>query len=88
MRLCDKWAETSGAAVPLAVRFEAERRRPWLKAYAKVKLLGIVTPERVERLARNRWEWSQIRVVTVGNPEDLVTAETTAVEGHGRLDPH
>jgi hypothetical protein len=73
-RLYDKWAETGGAVPPGSVRFEAECRKPWLKAYAKIKLLGDVTPERVERLARNRWEWSQMGVVTVGSADDLVTA--------------
>ena len=73
-RLYDKWAETSGAVPPGTMRFEAECRKPWLKAYGKIKLLGDVTPERVERLARNRWEWSQMGVVTVGNPDDLVAA--------------
>ncbi len=73
-RLYDKWAETGGAVPPGTLRFEAECRKPWLKAYGKIKQLGDVTPERVERLAVNRWEWSQMGVVTVGNPEDLVAA--------------
>lgn len=59
---------------PGGVRFEAECRKPWLKPYDKIKLLSDVTPARVELLARNRWEWSQMGVVTVGNPEDLVSA--------------
>lgn len=73
-RLYDKWIHTSGAVPPGTVRFEAECRKPWLKAYGKIKLLGDVTQERVEILALNRWEWSQMGIVTVGDPEDLVAA--------------
>ena len=29
------------------MHFEAECRKPWLKTYAKIKLLSDVTPERV-----------------------------------------
>lgn len=42
--------------------------------YGKIKLLGDVTPERVETLARNRWECSQMGIVKVGTADDLVMA--------------
>lgn len=64
----------AGARSPGSTRFKAECGKPWVEAYAKIKLLGDITPERAEILASNRWEWSQMGVVTVGIPEDLVMA--------------
>ncbi len=59
---------------PRTERFAAECRKPLLEAYGKIKQLGEATPERVEQLASNRWEWSQMGVVTVECADDLVTA--------------
>jgi hypothetical protein len=74
VRLYDKWAETNGAVAPGTVRFEAECRKDWLRNYGAVRVLDDVDDGRVEQLAWNRWEWSQMGVVIVGQPDDLCAA--------------
>ena len=73
-RHSDKRAGTRAAVSSGSVRFEAECRKPCLKACAKIKRLGGVMLERVEKLARNREEWSQMGVGTVGCADDHVSA--------------
>jgi hypothetical protein len=46
-RVYEKWLHTADSVPPGTERIEAECRKPWLKAYAKIKLLDDVTPERV-----------------------------------------
>jgi hypothetical protein len=74
VRLYDKWVETNGAVAPGTVRFEAECRKGWLWNYGAMRVLDDVEACRVEELAWNRWEWSQMGVVIVEQPDDLVAA--------------
>jgi hypothetical protein len=74
VRLYDKWVETDGAVAPGTVRFEAECRKGWLRNYGAMRVLDDVEACRVEELAWNRWEWSQMGVVIVEQPDDLVAA--------------
>jgi hypothetical protein len=74
VRLYDKWAETDGAVAVGTLRFGAECRKDWLRNYGAMRVLDDVDEGRVEELAWNRWEWSQMGVVLVGQPDDLVAA--------------
>ncbi len=74
VRLYDKWAETNGAVAPGTLRFEAECRKGWLSNYGAIRVLDDVEASRVEKLAWNRWQWSQMGVVIVEQPDDLVAA--------------
>jgi hypothetical protein len=74
VRLYDKWVETDGAVAVGTLRFEAECRKDWLRNYGAMRVLDDVDEGRVEELAWNRWEWSQMGVVLVGQPDDLVAA--------------
>jgi len=74
VRLYDKWAETNGAVAPGTLRFEVECRKGWLSNYGAIRVLKDVEASRVEKLAWNRWEWSQMGVVVVGQPSDVVAA--------------
>jgi hypothetical protein len=73
VRLYDKSAETNGAVAAGTLRFEAECRKDWLRRYGAIRVLDDVDEGRVEELAWNRWEWSQMGVL-VGQPDDLVAA--------------
>jgi hypothetical protein len=79
VRLYDKYVETGGAVPRGTVRFEAECRKPWLKNYGGITTLSDVGDERVEELARNRWEWSEMGRAVVGSYDEVVAA----VEGLG-----
>lgn len=57
VRLYDKNQETRGET-PGVVRWEAECRRDWVQKYGGMTDLEDVNDENVERLGRDRWEWS------------------------------
>jgi hypothetical protein len=72
VRLYDKHAETSGVAPVGSVRWEAECRSGWLASYGGMKRLQDVNEDSASRLARNRWEWSQMGAEVAGDLGRLV----------------
>ncbi len=72
VRLYDKHAETDGAAPLGSVRWEAECKTGWLAAYGQMKRLNDVTEGAADRLARDRWEWSQMGAEVAGDLSRLV----------------
>jgi hypothetical protein len=57
VRLYDKAAETDGKAAGV-LRWEAENRRDWCNKYGGISTVDDINDENVERLGRDRWEWS------------------------------
>ncbi len=76
VRLYDKHAETGGEVPRGTVRFEAECRKGWLRTSGNIATLGDAKVQKIQELARNRWEWSQMGVTVVGSSEDVVLAVT------------
>jgi hypothetical protein len=72
VRLYDKHAETSGVAPVGSVRWEAECRAGWLGSYGGMKRLQDVNEDAASRLARDRWEWSQMGAEVAGDLSRLV----------------
>ncbi len=61
-RLYDKFEETKGAVPPGTLRCEFESRSDWVSKYGGMSSLGDLDDGRLERLARDRWEWSAMGV--------------------------
>jgi hypothetical protein len=72
VRLYDKHAETHGAVEEGTIRWETEARTDWAKNYGGVRCFGQLDSVSVERLARDRWEWSQMGVEVAGSMGRLV----------------
>ncbi len=71
VRLYNKHGETKGEAPEGTVRWETEARA-WAKNYGGIKVLDDVSTESVERLARDRWEWSHMGAEIAGSIGRLV----------------
>jgi hypothetical protein len=59
-RLYDKFAQTKGTAPEGTLRWETEARSDWARTYGHIETLRDVTPNTVNSLAENRWEWSRM----------------------------
>jgi hypothetical protein len=71
-RLYDKAAETVGKAPEGTLRWEAECRDRWSAKYGGIVRVRDIKPAAVERLARDRWEWSSMGVEVATSAGQLV----------------
>jgi hypothetical protein len=64
--------ESKGVAPEGTIRVEAECRAAWAENYGGVKFFGQMNGDSLERLGRNRWEWSQMGAEVAGSMGRLV----------------
>lgn len=79
-RLYDKHVESEGLAAEGTVRWETEARRDWLHRLADIRRVRDLTEEKLELLARDRWEWSAMGVEVASSVGRLVRVVQSSEE--------
>jgi hypothetical protein len=82
VRLYNKHVQSGGQAAEGTVRWESECKKGWLNERGSVKRVSDLDAESTERLALDRWEWSQMGVEVASSIGRLVqaTAQTELTE--------